>query len=118
MTPLNIYQLCLAISCRVLRGLTKLNGHEQKSWKLPDTLKSSVIFETQIWVIYEKSYLFFPSSQEPVLSRHDYTVYTAITHLRNIYLVSKMPSPIFLSIGYTKNAITDDDSHYMFIDDI
>lgn len=53
-----------------------------------------------------------------VLSRHDYTVYTAITHLRNIYLVSKMPSPIFLSIGYTKNAITDDDSHYMFIDDI
>lgn len=98
---------------------------KKKSWKLPDTLKSSVIFETQIWVIYEKSYLFFPSSQELkycshfcLLSRHDYTVYTALTHLRNIYLVSKMPSPIFLSIGYTKNAITDDDSHYMFIDDI
>lgn len=35
-----------------------------------------------------------------------------------MYLVSKMPLPIFLSIGYTKNAITDDDSHYMFIDDI
>lgn len=33
-----------------------------------------------------------------VLSRHDYTVYTAITHLRNIYLVSKMLHRFFYQL--------------------
>lgn len=91
------------------------------------THSSRVSFKTKISVTCDKIYLFFVFvgaeilqsflfvltlfTLAIVLSRHDYIL---ITHLRNIYLVSKMPAPIFLSIGYTKSAITDDDSHYRF----
>lgn len=105
MTPLHTYQLCLAISCRVLRGLTKLNGHEKKSWKLPDTLKSSVIFETQIWVIYEKSYLFFPSSQELKYCSHFCLFYLSVVSTRLYGVYRNNPPAKYIS--RVKNAFTD-----------